>query len=96
MTKRELAVALGARVGIPRVQAERVVDAVFDSMKRALLLGEGIEIRGFGSFQVREYKGYAGHNPKTGEDVEVRAKRLPHFKPGAPLRALVDGERSSR
>lgn len=89
MTRSELASALAARAGISVTLAERVVASVFDSMGEALLAGDGVEIRGFGSFRVRAYKPYAGRNPRTGEPVAVQAKRTPFFKVGRELRALV-------
>jgi integration host factor subunit beta len=62
-------------------------------MVAALERDEGIEIRGFGSFTVREYKPYNGRNPRTGKAVSVPEKRLPFFKVGKGLRALINGER---
>jgi integration host factor subunit beta len=70
-----------------------VVNCVFDTMTEALQRGEGIEIRGFGSFTVRPYKPYDGRNPRTGQPVPVPAKRLPFFKVGKELKELVNGSR---
>ena len=67
MTKSELIDAVARRTQITKSRAELVVNCVFDSMTEALERGEGIEIRGFGSFTVREYKPYNGRNPRTGE-----------------------------
>ncbi len=69
------------------------MNCVFDAMSEALQRGEGIEIRGFGSFTVRPYKPYSGRNPRTGEPVEVPAKRLPFFKVGKVLKELVNSSR---
>jgi integration host factor subunit beta len=91
MTKSELIDALAERQGISRARAEAVVECVFDSMVGALERGDGIEIRGFGSFTVREYEPYNGRNPRTGQPVLVSEKRLPHFKVGKELYALVNG-----
>jgi len=63
-------------------------------MTEALERGEGIEIRGFGSFTVRPYKSYSGRNPRTGEPVKVAAKKLPFFKVGKELRDLVNASRA--
>jgi integration host factor subunit beta len=63
---------------------------MFDSMVDALCRGEGIEIRGFGSFSIRSYKEYQGRNPRTGEAVRVRPKRLAFFKVGKELRERVN------
>ena len=68
-----------------------MVIPLFDAMVDTLVRGEGIEIRGFGSFTVREYKPYTGRNPRTGEIVQVAAKRLPFFKVGKKLKVMVNG-----
>ena len=93
MTKSELIDALAERSDLTKARAELVVNCVFDAMTEALQRGEGIEIRGFGSFTVRPYKPYSGRNPRTGEPVEVPAKRLPFFKVGKELKELVNGSR---
>ena len=93
MTKSELIDALAQRSSLTKARAELVVNCVFDAMTEALQRGEGIEIRGFGSFTVRPYKPYSGRNPRTGEPVEVPAKRLPFFKVGKELKELVNNSR---
>ena len=70
--------------------ARDTVNLFFSSIKESLAAGDRVEIRGFGSFSVKEYDGYTGRNPKTGEKVEVQAKKLPVFRPGRELRNLVD------
>ena len=90
MTKSQLIEAVSARIDVPRKRAEDVVNAVFDSMKGALNEDERIEIRGFGSFTIREYKAKKGRNPRTGETVHVDRKKSVHFKPGKELRERVD------
>ena len=90
MTKSELIDRVAEDRQIPRAQAELAVNAIFDSMVRAMCRGEGIEIRGFGSFSVRQYKAYEGRNPKTGEIVSVAPKRLPFFKVGKELRERIN------
>lgn len=90
MTKSELIDALAARANLTKARAELVINCVFDAMVEALGRGEGIEIRGFGSFSVRPYKPYNGRNPRTGESVPVPAKRLPFFKVGKELKELVN------
>jgi integration host factor subunit beta len=70
------------------------VNTVFDAMIQALEQGEGIEIRGFGSFTMRPYKPYSGRNPRTGQAVSVPAKRLPFFKVGKELKELVNQSRA--
>jgi integration host factor subunit beta len=94
MTKSELIDAISARADLTKARAEMVVNCVFDTMTQALRAGEGIEIRGFGSFTVRPYKPYDGRNPRTGQPVPVPAKRLPFFKVGKDLKELVNSSRA--
>jgi integration host factor subunit beta len=94
VTKSELIDALAERGNLTKARAELVVNCVFDAMTEALDRGEGIEIRGFGSFTVRPYKPYSGRNPRTGEPVPVPAKRLPFFKVGKELKELVNSSRN--
>jgi integration host factor subunit beta len=93
MTKSELIDAIAARGELTKARAEEVVGCLFDAMTEALERGDGIEIRGFGSFSVRPYKPYNGRNPRTGEPVPVPAKRLPFFKVGKELKELVNDSR---
>jgi integration host factor subunit beta len=93
MTKSELIEAIAARGELTKARAEMVVNCVFDAMTEALQRGQGIEIRGFGSFTVRPYKPYDGRNPRTGQPVPVPAKRLPFFKVGKELKELVNNSR---
>jgi integration host factor subunit beta len=91
MTKSELIDAVASQANITKSRAEQVVNCIFDSMTDALAKGEGIEIRGFGSFTVRQYRPYNGRNPRTGEPVNVDSKRLPFFKVGKDLKEMVNG-----
>jgi integration host factor subunit beta len=91
MTKSELIDAVARRSKITKSRAEQVVNCIFDAMTASLERGEGIEIRGFGSFTVRQYKAYNGRNPRTGQTVPVPPKRLPFFKVGKELKELVNG-----
>ncbi|MCA9677851.1 MAG: integration host factor subunit beta [Kofleriaceae bacterium] len=95
MTKSELIEKISEKLRLPAGKAEAIVNCVFDSMVKALEQGEGIEIRGFGSFTVREYKAYEGRNPRTGETVHVAPKRLPFFKVGKDLRERVNAAAGS-
>jgi integration host factor subunit beta len=90
VTKSELIEQISEKLKLPNGKAEQIVNCVFDSMVKALQEGEGIEIRGFGSFTVRQYKSYEGRNPRTGETVHVAPKRLPFFKVGKDLRERVN------
>ncbi|MBK9260782.1 MAG: integration host factor subunit beta [Polyangiaceae bacterium] len=94
MTKSELIDAIAGRGELTKARAELVVNTVFDAMIEALEQGEGIEIRGFGSFTMRPYKPYSGRNPRTGQAVSVPAKRLPFFKVGKELKELVNQSRA--
>ncbi|MBJ94348.1 MAG: integration host factor subunit beta [Rickettsiales bacterium] len=89
MTKSQLIDAVAASSGLTRKNAEEVVTTIFASMSNALIRGDRIEIRGFGSFKTKHYAPYLGRNPKTGEPIEVAAKILPVFKVGRELRDRV-------
>jgi integration host factor subunit beta len=90
MTKSELIDAVARRTRITKSRAEQLVNCIFETMSGSLERGEGIEIRGFGSFSLKDYPSYHGHNPKTGESVFVPEKRLARFKAGKELRELVN------
>lgn len=90
MNKSELVEALAAKKELSHKKAEEIVNLIFDSMRDALVHNDRIEIRGFGSFVVKDYKAYKGRNPKTGEVIQVRPKKLPFFKVGKDLRERVD------
>ncbi len=93
MNKSELVEALANENGLTYKKAEEIVNLIFDAMSETLISGGRIEIRGFGSFVVKEYKSYMGRNPKTGEVIKVRPKRLPFFKVGKELRERVNQPR---
>jgi integration host factor subunit beta len=75
---------------ISKKDTEVVVNTIFDAMIEALRTGDRIEIRGFGSFQVKIREARDGRNPKTGEPVHISAKRTPFFKVGKELKEMVD------
>ena len=91
MNKSEMVEALAAKKGISFKKAEEIIYTVFEAMTKALLEGDRIEIRGFGSFVVNEYKAYTGRNPKTGEAIAVKPKKLPFFKVGKELKERIAG-----
>jgi integration host factor subunit beta len=91
MNKSDLIVALAKEADLPLRKAEEIVNLIFETMSKALIDGDRIEIRGFGSFMVKEYRGYTGRNPKTGDKIAVDEKKLPFFKTGKELRERVDG-----
>ncbi len=90
MNKSDLVEALASSKNLTYKRAEEIVNLIFDSMSDAMIDSERIEIRGFGSFVVKEYKGYQGRNPKSGEVIRVNPKKLPFFKVGKDLREKVD------
>ena len=90
MTKSELIEQISESLRLPAGKAEAIVNNIFDSMIKALEQSQGIEIRGFGSFTVRDYEAYEGRNPRTGATVHVPPKRLPFFKVGKDLRDKVN------
>jgi len=96
MTRSELVRALAASRGLPVKAAEEVVDVIIGTFEEALIEGGSVELRGFGSFKVRQASGYRTRNPQTGEPVEVPPRRLPVFKPARALReaVAVGGEES--
>jgi integration host factor subunit beta len=91
MNKSDLFVDLAKEADLPLLKSEEIVNLVFETMSRALIRGERIEVRGFGSLEVRQYNDYTGRNPKTGEKIAVSKKKLPFFKVGKELREKVDG-----
>jgi integration host factor subunit beta len=92
MTKVELIEDVSQAVEMTRKDSEVILDAIFDSVVRALRGGDKIEIRGFGSFRTRQRQPRVGRNPKTGARVEVPAKLIPYFKPSKELKDLVNSE----
>jgi len=90
MNKSELIEELTAKTGYNPKLTDKMVRIFFDRVKAALSAGDKVEIRGFGSFTLKKYKGYIGRNPKTGETVEVKPKQLPVFRTGKDLRSRVN------
>ncbi len=90
MNKMKLIEVLAEEQDISRNIAREIIDIMFDSMTSSLSSGDRVEIRGFGSFKIKNYGEYKGRNPKTGEIVSVKAKKLPFFKVGKELKERVD------
>jgi len=90
MNKADLIRKLAEKENIQLRVAKVIVDLLFDGMGEALQKGERIEVRGFGSFMIRNYEGYKGRNPKTGKIVDVPPKKLPFFKVGKELKEIVN------
>ena len=96
MTRDDLIERIAMRTKLSRTQAENLVFAIFGSIQESLRQGERIEIRGFGTFQVRSYKGYKGRNPRTGIPVEVAPNRLPFFKVSKNFASDVNDGRAQK
>jgi len=90
LNKVDLIHALHEKAGLTKLEIRKFVEIFFDSIIDALVKGERVEIRGFCSFSIKEYKGYTGRNPKTGKKVQVSSKKLPFFKCGKELKERVD------
>lgn len=90
MNKSALIQKVAQRVNLTRKKAEEVVHLIFDSMSQALIHGDRVEIRGLGSFMVKGYGAYQGRNPRTGEAIRVKPKKLPFFKVGKELKKRVN------
>ena len=90
MNKSELVKVLAEKTKISAEDAEMVVQTLVSGMKDTLINEGRVEIRGFGSFKIKEYEGYQGRNPKTGEFIDVRPKRMPFFRAGKELRDYLN------
>jgi integration host factor subunit beta len=90
MTKAELVEEVSKVSDLSKKHSEIIVETVFKSIIDALHRGEKIELRGFGSFRLRQRDSRKGRNPKTGDKVEVPPKRVPYFKPGKELKDLIN------
>jgi len=90
MYKADLIQAIANKSGLSKRRSENFINLMFDYLASILVSGKRIEIRGFGSFAVREYNAYEGMNPKTGDKVHIEAKRLPFFKAGKDLNRKIN------
>ncbi len=94
MKKSDLISLLAARENLTEGKAARIIKLIFDGFNDALQKGDRIEIRGFGSLVMRDYRTYTGRNPKTGDKVEIKPKRSPYFKVGKELKEKINGSSS--
>ena len=94
MRKAELVRRIAEETALTHVKAEEAVDAVVDEIKSALQQGDAVILRRFGSFQVRDKRGRVGRNPKTGQEADIRARRVVRFKSGNALKDAVNGSTS--
>ena len=90
MNKSDLIATLAEKKNLPTKEAASIVNTILETMTDVLAQGKSIEIRGFGSFSVKEYEAYEGRNPSSGEKVKVKPKKLPAFKAGKDLRERVN------
>jgi integration host factor subunit beta len=90
MNKADLILALKKEAELTKPEADAVVNLFFNEMVDALAAGDRVEIRGLCTFYVKQYKAYTGRNPKTGEQVQIKPKKLPYFKCGKELKDRVD------
>lgn len=93
MNRKELVDALATRAGASKADADRAVGVLLEVISEALAQGESISLTGFGTFEVRERPAHKGRNPRTGEELQITASKIPAFKAGASLKAAVKGER---
>ena len=91
MTKADLIEEVSSISGLSRKSSEQVVNSFFESIVDSLQHGQKVELRGFGTFNLRRREARMGRNPRTGEQVHVPAKVVPFFKPGKDLKALING-----
>ena len=94
MTKADLIEEVARITDVTRRDSEVIVETIFDSIVHSLRAGDKIEIRGFGSFRTRQRNSRVGRNPKTGDRVDVPAKKIPFFKPSKELKDLVNSEQA--
>ena len=89
MNKTELINAVAAKAEISKKDADKAVAAVIASIEEALVAGDKVQLIGFGTFEVKERAARTGHNPKTGEAIEIAAAKIPSFKAGAALKTAI-------
>lgn len=91
MNRKEFAEALASKTETSKAEADRTIGAVIDIISGALKKGDSVSLVGFGSFEVRKRAARVGRNPKTGAELKIKASKVPAFKAGATLKALVNG-----
>jgi len=93
MNKSQLVAALAKAENLTIKAAEETVNTFFKEMEKSLTSRTRIEVRGLGSFKIKQYDSYNGRNPKTGKLIKVNGKRLPFFKVGRDLKERVDNKK---
>ena len=86
MNTNDMIIALSKHCDISKAEAKKVIELFFDEMKKSLAKNERIEIRGLCTFYVKKYRQYLGRNPKTGEKIMIKSKKLPYFKMGTDIK----------
>ena len=94
-TKSDLIESISIEHDVSVKEAQFIVESILKLMTEALGRGENIELRGFGTFKIKQYAPYIGKNPRTGESVTVKSKKLPVFKPGKQLQRAVNNTRKA-
>ncbi len=89
MTRAELAKIIFEKVGLPKKEAQDIIEIILDTMKQTLAEGESVKITGFGTFNVRKKTPRRGRNPQTGEEMEICARRVITFKPSNILKSTI-------
>lgn len=92
MKKNDLVTLVASQTGLAKKDTEKTVDLVFAAIGDALAAGDKVQISGFGSFETRQRAARVGHNPRTGEEIQIAAAKTPVFKPGKTLKDKVDAE----
>ena len=93
MTKGEIIDILYEKDGLPRTDAQKIVETLFETIRKTLIDGESVKVSGFGTFSVRKKSARTGRNPKTKEEVEITSRRVITFKASDQLKAEVEGSR---
>ena len=91
MNRKKLIDALSISTGSSKADADRSIDALLEIITDTLKKGDGLTLKGFGTFEVRKRAARAGRNPKTGEALKIKARKVPAFKAGTALKAAVNG-----
>lgn len=93
MTKAELVAMVTDKTGLTKKDSEKAINAVFDSISSALTEGDKVQLIGFGTFEVKKRAARTGHNPRTGEELQIPACNVPSFKAGKALKDAVNGNK---
>lgn len=90
MTKADLVRIVFEKVGLPKVESQKIIETIFETMKQTLSEGESVKISGFGTFNVKKKGERRGRNPQTGSDLQITARKVVVFKPSNIVKELVE------